>query len=490
MSTPHSSDNGAAADLAAASNTSATTIKGPVFPLEVHSLIVGFASHHREASLSSSTRSAATVFPEIHSTEAFTRTDRPTMLNLLTVSRSFYYITTPLLYRNVLLSRPSALDCFLRTLSSHPQLCEHVKSLQVGDSILSQGSVSPIIPRPSIMQSTMQRLLGNLGKDIPENAFPPAWYLASSLRSTEEAALLPDWCYPGQEIAVAAPSSQGPRSMAVFKAVRAIQRFLDVDLTRKKARMYCPEGSYSTAEWTVLVYEAQAALDLYLMAIRRWEMVDYCSIFPSLVITGYKASPPSEDVYNVKHDTPLPFVITRADILHHLARPHSPVDRYDHPVHFAREGINIMHGPEPTDAAGNERNADFWSSLFSPDKVDPTLPPTTNMASMVHLLRTLLLRLRNLEVLRVTSFLERAVCCGSHLPVPAKLHALLIGPVPVNWSPPLRFGSGAFPALKRLHLCCDLPQAGEVESVVENLRGLETLSWDVQGKMGRGDASR
>lgn len=490
MTIHHGADVGAAAAAAVPTSItpSATTLSGPFFPPEIQSVIIGFACLKAEPSTSSSTPDFAALFPEIHNTEIFTRIDRPTMLKLLTVCKAFYSVTAPLLYRNATLSRPSALDSFARTLNAQPQLYKHIRSLFVGDLSKSPEWETPLVARRRTLHFTVQEPFGSVSKELPGSTLPSAWYLSSSLRSPKEAALLPRWCSRGQQVLLEAPETPEPRCQAVFEALQAVQRDLNVDLKRNRASLYGREFSYSVTEWVILLHEAQAALDLYLMAMRRWETVD-CSSYPPLMILGYPAPLRPQDLH-LQSDDAQPYILTRTDILRHLARPHSPTDRFDHPIHFARAGIDVIHCSSPT--GHHPRNAAFWDRVLSTGNIDPTLPSTSTMASMLNLLRSLLRRTRNLKALRVTSFLERAVCCSptssSLAPLPG-LHSLLIGPLPAGqWSAPLRFAP--MPNLKRLHLCCGLLEPGEIESIVENLTGLECLSWDVQVRFRKGDAER
>lgn len=64
---------------------------------------------------------------------------------------------------------------------------------------------------------------------------------------------------------------------------------------------------HSAATYYTLVYEAQAALDLYHLAMRRWDLGS--QTYPPLVITGYPQSLSTNEV--AERFSSQPFIVAR-----------------------------------------------------------------------------------------------------------------------------------------------------------------------------------
>lgn len=235
------------------------------------------------------------------------RLDVTTTLSLMRVSQSYYSLIAPILYSHVWISRPSALASFHLALSCHPHLGLLVKSLHIGPDDELPGSYDPLV----------------LADDCTcEDCGPVLLHLMDSLRSEDEVKLLPRWCSPSTAWPLA-NRGRDAAFQAVCNAILTAQRVIDIDLARYNRSV--AGDPITTTERTIRLWEVQACLDCYLMALRRWE--DEPGVtgrnagkedLPVLMVTGYARSP-SVDGAEVCS-------VSRSDILRHLARPHSITD--------------------------------------------------------------------------------------------------------------------------------------------------------------------
>lgn len=388
------------------------------------------------------------------------RSDLTTAYSLLTVSQHFYTFAAEILYRRIDLHRPSALASLTHTLSQRHQLCQLVKSLHIHGKLLDPIYwLSPVDHR------------GDARRIMDQIAMPPKLWLRSGLRRPEEEALLPRWCGPGYNYPLWSIPNASPAQTAVFNAVEAVQRCLDINFTGYFST-YKKAQRHPVALWDTLSYEAQAAMDLYLMAMRGWEMYGSYIPYPPLVVTGYPTSPSPAKVAAYPNQ---PYILSRADLIHHLARPYAESDSFAHPLAFARSGVDILHYRH---FCGPRRDEAFWEDLFSPASINPTMPRTATLGSTVALLRSLLQCLGKLEALSITGYLERAVC-GPGSPLMPSLHTLCISSLPRDWTAPLRFD--ALPALKELTMCYGSMRDEEVDNLLVKMPLLMSLKWAVKG---------
>lgn len=392
-------------------------------------------------------------------------------INLACTCRWLYLRTTFWFWRDIRITRPSALQSIQRAVSSHPQLGRIIKSLHVGpEDELAEVRRYPIMWRPHA---------GSSGGSIR---------ISSSLRSAKEVQLLPRWCTPHSEWPVEHNDAHGT-SEAISGALRAVERSLSYRLERYL--------SWQSAQTWDLAYQAQAALDLYLMSMRRLEdehgplTADTdsksCSSsiikdkqplnYPALVLVGTEAQPTLTPASNFSSQ----LVLTRQQLLQHIARPGSATDSFDHPLLFARSGFDaraqgtrsrlarkepeLRIQREPEDAADvftsegvdniNEPKNRYTDSL---DFLDITHVNAPTAGSILAILRSLLAMTPRLSNLSLTGFLERAFC-GSRLGAQLKsLRCLTLGPPPAlrSWHMPMNLGgldNGGLNRVEKIRIC-------------------------------------
>lgn len=421
---------------AAASSSSSSRLEFANLPHELRSYIVELACILPP----SISKSAATT----RHIKAKLPLDLSATLSLLTVSRTFYDLVIPVLYGSVTLPRPSTLESFLRAVSDRPQLGKLVKLLRVGD-------VDPLPDRWFPMEQAKAPLTRIGG-----------WALVTSLRSIEEAKLLPRGFTSEQQWPVQAVTMRNKRSKAAHNALIAIQRCLDVDLTRQNSA-YREQAHIESAEGMIQCYEVQAAFDLYLMAMRRWEVAGR-SNYPPLYITGYPCNartgpPPQLDAGF--------YILDRADILRHLARPRAITDRFEHYLVSARSGISIVRRSmgEPEDEDKASRAARLRTSL----------PRTASIELITALLVDLLSRTPHLRALSVSVYLEQVIYDARFTAV-SSLRYLSIGHRGYVWSKPLDVKRLA--ALEHLRIRRMILKPREIEAMIAGLPLLKTLTID------------
>lgn len=400
--------------------------------------------------------------------------DLKTTLSLLLTSTSLYALVLPILWRNVSVTRPSALAFFQRTLSAGPQLGALVKSLHAGPADqLPEGFYPLSTPDGELIPN-------------PRATYTPAMLITTSLRSAKEQQLVPQWCDPEGK-SVCNRRSTDPHAMDTFETLVAAQRDLDVDLS-DDLKSYQAKTLLPRWDYTGRVYEVQAALDLYLMARKRWEDdVASCEpqngrTFKPLLITGYPTSATPTFAEE-------PFIITRPQLLQHLARPHSVTDRLDSPLLFARSRIDTIDPPFPPNRPEVllrrvDRWGHHWSDLFTParDAVpaiatqDLALPNTATLTSLLALLRMSLAALPNLSNLSLTGLMERAISDPrTAAPFMGSLRSLSIGPPPAYWFGPLHLKG--LTELQDLRLCGVKLFPIEATALVSCLDSLRRLEW-------------
>lgn len=137
------------------------------------------------------------------------RIDYGTIFSLSLVSRHFHHTLSPLLWRHVKLTRPSALISFRQSLIADPRKATLVKSLHIG----------PVRQLPQGWWPARYKEPGEHDWQSDE----PIDLLKTSL-SKHEGHLLPRWCKPGNEWAYSLParSCQGAAvNGAIYSALDA-----------------------------------------------------------------------------------------------------------------------------------------------------------------------------------------------------------------------------------------------------------------------------
>lgn len=174
------------------------------------------------------------------------------------------------------------------------------------------------------------------------------------------------------------------------------------------------------------MFEAQAALDLFLAEMRRREDAsdDYiaswrarapddktsapsrcryggCSHYPPLELTGYPVvhPPPPRLACNAQ----LPLILSRAELLAHIARRGARTDRFDDQLIHLTSGANITDlysngraGGAPDDAEVVRTGPQLWNSdsesctsgaIMLSNGIDVAIPAKASVASLLGLAR-------------------------------------------------------------------------------------------------------
>lgn len=429
------------------------------------------------------------------------RFDFITTLNFALASRSLYALVIPVLYTSVVITRPSSLASFHLAMTSKPALGRLVKNLHVGPCEVSP-QWDPIDFHAGFYHSDC-----SLNSDAVE---PSRVYIRSSMQSQAEVDLLPLWCQPDRKWPLDWYSVRSKGLVeVVFEALYDAQKTIGVNLRR--SHQDYKGKQLSSSEHTIRLAEVQAALDLYLMMMRRWDdrhgitreqlpdddeddggsmaereeaAVVQGSAYPTLFLTGYAAGSRSSKGKSTAPEER--YVLSRFTILQHLARRHSILDNFDHPLIFARSGESTkQYGSFWSDHGGRqELVGDDWDDYFAPDDCSPdhALPNTATLGSLLSLLSSVLSYASNVENISLTGFLERALC-GSRgsAAVLKKLRFVTLGPPPKLWYAPLRLEHLA-PGLEELRLCGIRLHKDELNAVLAMFPTLKRLQWSMMHK--------
>lgn len=261
--------------------------------------------------------------------------------------------------------------------------------------------------------------------------------------------------------------------------------------------------------------EVQAAMDVYLMQMRRIDEAasDFKDSWRCKTLSDRKEYPPKEcRTYVCGHYPPLdivgtltprrraaakkspnpqpPFVVSRPQLLQHMFRPGSPLDRFDHPVLFLHSGVTFLKmeslGRSGTHRADNRRNYAGKEGHEDPsygENVDVALPATAAIPSLLGLARSVLSFAPQLITLALSGILERAVC--GHRPPPPlpALRALSLGPPPPFWISRMRLDHQALLPITKLRLAGMILVKEELYALACDLTQIRELHWSVSAKM-------
>lgn len=276
--------------------------------------------------------------------------ERSTADRLMSVSRDVYAIVAPEWYRRVHIGRPSVLALFVRTLLAKPALGRLVKELWLGPYDLLPDRWWPMGTLKVPDENNLEE------EDVKELS------IATSL---DDKSLLPRWCNVRHSWLLS-PSRHGKlncKDKAVLEAISAAQHFLGVDLKRPR---HAPDGALlGSALWLIGVMEVQAALDLYLLHVRRLEddagvsspgcrceptagkessSGQSCLEYPPLELTTTLGSPGLDTPSSAPWPggSRRPYVLHRTRLLQHIGRRGAQTDSFDHPLLLARSGIKLI----------------------------------------------------------------------------------------------------------------------------------------------------
>lgn len=254
-----------------------------------------------------------------------TSPDRNTCRSLLLTCKNTYDLAAPILYRHLEVARPSILADLASTLVSKPTLGTLIKSLHLGPTCHCPSDYWP------------------LGRDRDKPL--------TIRTSLEDKALLPRWCpAPREWPLVWSEAMVSCKVRAVHEAIETAAAALGVDLFR--VRWSWDGGEVTAGRWLMGVLEVQAALDLYLMALRRLEDSN------ARRLTEHNLSPNKEGSSTEPTYPPLSILpssslgttggrqgtvtLNRADLLAHLAERGGNLDYFDHPLVFVRSSIDFL----------------------------------------------------------------------------------------------------------------------------------------------------
>lgn len=467
---------------ASASTKPASRNNFALLPDELQDFIVKLACSMPVTSSSSTTPAtsrsslspaSSTSASAVASSTAPVGPDVSTTLILVRVSRSMYALVTPFIWNHVRINRPSQLVTFKKALCSRPHLGRLIKSLHVGPDDPLPPWYHPIIEHDPAYDSDSSVITTDYYTDFR---------ITSSLRGALALALLPRGSWREEGYLLNFPAYYDCRSAAISDALEALQAGLDVNLCSPRYTWKC-RAHVTGAEWLMRMFEAQAALDLYLMAVRRIEDEEEkrefrlvprfcdcrrrrCPVYPALHLQWTSQLSEQDRRPRLPHAPPInldcpKLVITRSQLLQHLVRPRSITDRFDHPLLFARSGIELVNrGREHGSARMNCRYRTFEEGQQDPSRLlrlapdldeyprrlvprpvdinarDPFLPSTASMESILTIVRSIFPFTPLLANLFLTGFLESAIC-GSAAPSLRRLRHLSLGPPPPAWFSPL-----------------------------------------------------
>lgn len=379
--------------------------------------------------------------------------------SLRLVSKDVSSMATPILFRTMMLDRPSQLCSFLRLLQDQPALGLLVKTLYLGPAWHLPHDWWPL-----------RFLADEFDVDLD--------HIATSL---EDEGVLPRWCCPRRTWSVFALNPGdvlNPRAKAVLRGLETAQKSLGLDLAMPATLPDQPKDGQ--LQWLIGVMEVQGALDLYLLEMRRLEdaagiPVPQCDgkafacagpegqgphiAYPPLVLkdnttAAVPTTSSASEETNHNSRQPKPFTISRAELQEHLSRSGGPGDYFDHPLIFARSGLLVYDFDEWGQGSRNsslltqmtglsdvgfshEDTASSLGAAGGAQTVSPTTlanraaPSTSTIGGILALARALFTLTPRLQTLFLTGFLQAVVC---HDPVPSLpcLRTLCLGPLALN----------------------------------------------------------
>lgn len=221
--------------------------------------------------------------------------------------------------------KPSQLAAFVRTLQRKPILGTFIKRLDLGPQSRPSKGSWPVERHPS----------GRL-------------YIYPTVRDPEG---VPRWCPQALRWdLVSSGAVSGRTRKAILMAVEAAQTGVGVDL--RHPRRAVGGQDIGSDQWLLGAFEVQAALDLYLVELRRLEdetvWPGVVAPAPALAIStdgpfGANVTPSEEDeVGDDNADMLNVFSVRRLDLLQYLARRHGQLDYFNHPILLMWSGLSSV----------------------------------------------------------------------------------------------------------------------------------------------------
>lgn len=412
-----------------------------------------------------------------------------TMLALLSTCKPFYILIAPMLYRRVRVTRPSVLSQLQQTLNARPSLGRIMTALHIG----------------------------------PDHTLPKDWWPIRRVRRHHRAFKLrladtSSGCRaPWRTCEVLefelgegeADEESNAEKRALHEALKAACRDLKVDLNAKRELGEHYSGS---DEWHLRVLEAQAAVELYTLQMRKWDSGAKAeegeagrkakrtkTVYPALRVQSSALPTDSGDT----------FVVTRAQIIERLASAGSPTDLFDHPVLFARSVLPWYardYGGKLHSGDVRAGNLEAWDDI--PDVFGAThsiaRPPgewttpfddywsllnlshfsTFTASGCLAIARSLMALVRDVKTLALTGIFTGLMECEGPAQIPFVL-GVSLGPASPGWNERIVLDYSGIVGLEELRVC-DVPlderAAARLAGNTSCLRELTFFEWSMRGK--------
>lgn len=427
-------------------------------------------------------------------------TDTPTAMSLCLASKGLNSLATPSLYRDVVITRPSALYFLQRTLKSHPERAKLTRRLHLG----------PLDALPEGWWPLTNAFLDGDGWQPMKSVLGTAYtWIKTSLSKAQ----LPSHYDENHSWALSRPLA-GCREAAIREALQSAQAALDVNVR--------VEGQRIATSRVAAIMEVQAALDVYLESCKRVEdgieevrkVARPGARVPLQCRNGQCSHYCALDIWGTSHRCSRPwppagvYSCSRNDLLRHLARPGSPTDRFDHPLVFARSGFDVSVNPalgkghqyhstpgtgthwrlvgdtffydedcDWPDLASLQKDAErswLWESDEDWAPRNEILINTGTIGQTLRLARSVLASLVNVEDLSLSGYLERVLDGKQHV---SNVRRLSLGPPPPYWD--VSISLAGLDRLEQLHLC-EVPAAeGELRPIIDELFHLRKVYWSL-----------
>lgn len=407
--------------------------------------------------------------------------DSGTMFKLSLVCRDLNAQVSPLLWRHVSITRPSALYDLVEAIKAQPGKAKDIESLHVG-----QYDPLPSYWWPLSSVNDEGEWSVWIASSLPRDRLPAGCEDRQSWRWDER----PD----------------GRREAAVYDALQVAHRSL------RASQIYEGGDVGITVE---PIMELQAVLDLYLMELRRLEEASSEPVYPSLVLKDVPLSRPTGPPPAQVEPPGDAFVVPYAELLPHLARRGSLTDRFDHPLILERSSLKVIVRAPPVKSVlpnnvgsratftvhqGSDRVFDEqagsnwfgWAPLQDAAAKDPALEKnpyslaraTATMSSVLDLTRGVLYATTSLRNISLTGYLEQVLRSTSH----SSLLRASIGPTALpGWHATVPSHGVKF--VQELRLCGKHLGGWEAHqvSVMTRLQRFEYCLWEPFVRRKRGD---
>lgn len=369
---------------------------------------------------------------------------------LARVSRVTYSIITELLFKHIRLTNVTMLRRIHAALEANPALGERVQSIHIGaDNALSFHGWPLQVDRDTHIDDT------------------PTLYLETTLPASQ----LPRWVKPGSVFSIEGIEVDDCQHCAVSRAIGAATSDLDVDPGKRGWSKGAAARRIGVRAWALRLWELQAALDLYLMDMRRredegaYDVEDWTS--PKPETSGASALQVECETGLCGHYPILELkkhsirgswsagkylYLSEEDLWRHLSRQSGPAQHFDHLIIFSRSRASDLSmgkwewsslredlkGPHQAWYNEEREEEDDDNSSAASDEADWSIEePTSNYSDatvgkgeeLLALTREVLARTPRVTNLSLSSFFHKAL---SGYQLADSLVALTLAPI-VRW---------------------------------------------------------